>query len=196
VRLRTGLLGLCPLVAIGGAGLLTLRDRGADDEGSVAVIPGGRSAPVFVEQVTSPSPPSGDPGIGTAAAARDRSLVERLVRGAPADTDAAMMAALMDEQPRDGRAAPVEAAMRTAIAQLPPFAASAGTLRVNCVATTCEVSGMAGAGRTGRELEQALQAPALMQTLTTLGYTPGPLVAGAMPTGDRIGFVLYLNNEA
>lgn len=193
--------GLTALVLVGGAAWWwhAATGPGGHPGGGVAIV-AGRSAteahPAVARVVVTPAPVASATPIAAdpvVAARRDTSVLAAVAdRKGP---DAKVLDGAMARQDRDAATAgPTEGAMRTALMQVPLLAAGTEAPRVLCVDTTCEVTGVAAAGRTREEVEAALRDPVLLRVMMMRGYMPGP--ATIAPTSDGgVGYVLYLNDK-
>ncbi len=196
MRTRTTRIGeaVLAMVALGGGWLIF--GAGGDDadraqQPVVVVAAGGdRNAPLAVG---GPSPSTPATATATTVPGRDTRLIARVARHATADFR--VLSEVVDADARDAAsAAPVEAAMTKEFEQVAAIASPDHPVRVCCVATTCEVTGRAGAGRSRAEVEMALQETDLLNRMMGRGYSPGPLAIDATDP-ERIGFVFYLNRE-
>ncbi len=151
---------------------------------------------VFLSSIPVNEGPTGRPlpsrGARQVMARRDMALVTALVAKGPPEQR--ILGDAMMTQDRDvATAAPDEAAMQLAFGGVPALVGVNGLARVTCVSTTCEVSGVAAPGQSVAAVEQALRDPALLNSMVSRGYMPGPVTVGSIDGATR--FVMYLNNE-
>lgn len=189
--------GLAGLFVIGAAlWWWTLMPASRSTGDAIAIVHAPAAQRVADPVVVAPAPtPSAaaratDPVV---AARRDVAVLETVAaRRSPDDV---VLDGAMRRETRDAaRAAPTEDAMRSALLRVPVLTGGKEAPRVLCVGTTCEVTGVAPAGRTTADVEQALRDPVMLHAMVARGYMPGPATVAAAP-GGGIGYVLYLNNE-
>jgi hypothetical protein len=171
------------------------QDERAQD-GVVIVTAPVTSAPNPERAVARSSPsPSATPRAADPVVAARRDMPVLVAVAATAVPDMNVLDKAMTRQARNASTAgPTETAMREVLMNVPTLTGGSEAPRVLCVDTTCEVTGVAAAGRSPAEVEKALRDPAMLNAMVRQGYMPGP-VRTAITAGGGVSYILYLNDE-